>query len=132
MGLKQILIVDDDPKVLLILRATLEQVLHGYIIQTAPDGIIALQKIKHTTFDLLITDVIMPGMDGIELVKELRIINPDTAVIWITAFGCHDLLAEYAWLDVFCCLEKPIRIGKIQQATRNALKARSPRTLENK
>jgi DNA-binding NtrC family response regulator len=132
MGLKRILIADDDPKVLLILRAILEQMQHGYVVQTAPDGMIALQKIKSGTFDLLITDVIMPGMDGIELVEELRNISPHTAVIWITAFGCQDLVAEYAWLDIFCCLEKPIRIGKIRQATQNALKARSPRALENK
>jgi len=117
----RILIVDDDPRVLLILRATLERMRDGYQIVAARDGTEALEKIRDEPFDLVITDVRMPGVDGIELVEAIRTSNSHTAVVWITAYGCHKLQAEYSRLDVYRCLDKPLRIGEIRQAALEAL-----------
>ena len=119
---KRILIADDDPRVLLILRPTLERMKNGNRIEAARDGTEALQKVAAQPFDLVITDVRMPGLDGIELVEAIRASKLNTAVIWITAYGCHRLQAECKRLDVYCCLDKPLRIGEIRQAALEALK----------
>ena len=117
----RILIADDDPRVLLILRTTLERMKNGYSIVAARDGAEALQKVATQPFDLVITDVRMPGIDGIELVEAIRASKLNTAVIWITAYGCNRLQAERDRLDVYRCLDKPLRIGEIRQAALEAL-----------
>jgi DNA-binding NtrC family response regulator len=120
---KRILIADDDARVLLILRATLERMKNGCQIVAAHDGMEAMAKIENELFDLVITDVRMPGVDGIELVEAIRALDRNTAVIWITAYGCHKLQAERARLAVHCCLDKPLRIGEIREAALEALEA---------
>jgi len=120
-GRKQILIVDDDPKVLLILRVTLERMKSGYQIEVAHGGREALEKVEEKPFDLVITDVRMPDIDGIELVEAIRALQSHTSVIWITAYGCHNLKGECTRLAVCRCLDKPLRIGQIRQAAREAL-----------
>ena len=117
----RILIVDDDPGVLLILRTTLERMKNGYRIVAARDGAEALQKVTAQSFDLIITDMRMPGIDGVELVEAIRAAKLNTAVIWITAYGCHKLRAEYERLNVYRCLDKPLRIGEIRRAALGAL-----------
>jgi DNA-binding NtrC family response regulator len=118
---KRILIADDDPRILLILRATLERMKDTFQIVSAGDGEEALAKVKDGPFDLVITDVRMPSLDGIELVEAIRAMHAHTAVIWITAYGCHRLQAECDRLDVHRCLDKPLRIGEIRQAALEAL-----------
>jgi two-component system response regulator (stage 0 sporulation protein F) len=118
---RRILIADDDPRVLLILRATLERTKNSYEIVSAGDGTEALAKIENQPFDLVMADVRMPGIDGIELVEEMRALNLNTAVVWITAYGCHRLQKECDRLDICRCLDKPLRIGQIRQAAREAL-----------
>jgi DNA-binding NtrC family response regulator len=118
---KRILTVDDDARVLLIMRATLENLQHGTVVATAENGKEALAKIKEEPFDLVITDVRMPGLSGVELVEAIRELGTHTAVIWITAYGCVNLEADRERLDVSFCLEKPLRIGEIRQAALEAL-----------
>lgn len=122
---KRILIADDDPGVLLILRATLERMKNGYRIVAAQDGTQALREIRAQPFDLVITDVRMPGIDGIELAEAIRAMDSRTALIWITAYGCHRLQSECRRLDVSCCLDKPLRIGQIRAAALEALATHS-------
>jgi two-component system response regulator (stage 0 sporulation protein F) len=118
---RRILIADDDPRVLLILRATLERMKNSHQIVSARDGTEALAKVENQPFDLVITDVRMPGTDGIELVEEMRALGLDTAVVWITAYGCHKLQKECDRLDVYRCLDKPLRIGEIRRLALEAL-----------
>lgn len=118
---RRILIADDDPTVLLILRATLERMKGNCSIVTAPDGAEALQEIAAQPFDLVITDIRMPRVDGVEVVEELRLSGADTQVIWITAHGCNRLEEECQRLRVYRCLDKPLRIGEIRQAAEDAL-----------
>ena len=118
---RRILIADDDPTVLLILRATLERMRGNCWIVTALDGAEALQQIAAQPFDLVITDIRMPRIDGVELVEELRLSGADTEVIWITAYGCNRLEDECARLQIYRCLDKPLRIGEIRQAAEDAL-----------
>lgn len=113
---KRILIVDDDAKVLLVMEATLENLNNGTLVVAVGDGQAALEELQEQPFDLVISDVRMPGMNGIELVEIMREQGIDTAVIWITAYGCKSLEEERERLDVHLCLEKPLRIENIRQA----------------
>lgn len=118
---KRILIADDDPTVLLILRAILERMGTGYEVLAARNGTEALAILENTPCDLVITDVRMPGVDGIELAEAIRAQNANTALIWITAYGCHKLRGERSRLRVHGCLDKPLRIDQIRQAALEAL-----------
>lgn len=113
---QHILIFDDDTKVLLIMRATLEKLGTAYKVATAEDGWEVFSKTKNQPFDLIISDVRMPGIDGIQLVEMIQALNTETAIIWITAYGCENLKAECERLSGSGCLEKPLRINEIRQA----------------
>ncbi len=119
---KRILIVDDDPKVLLVLQAILERMGKRYHISTAQDGSTALAMIEaDKPFDLLVADIRMPGVNGIKLVETIRASDLNTVVIWIAAYGCHKLEAVRKQLNVYRCLDKPLRIEEIRQAVLDAL-----------
>jgi len=117
----RILIVDDDPRVLLILSTALKRMKDGYSVVAVQNGTEALQLVTTEAFDLVVTDVRMPGIDGIELVQNIRDLNLNTMVIWITAYGCSRLQAQCDRLDIFRCLDKPIGINEIRQAAVEAL-----------
>ena len=120
---KRILIVDDDERVLWVLHDALVRVEDGYEVVTARSGREALHEFGKQPFDLVITDLRMPGMDGVELTRAIRALDPGAAVIWITAYGSHEVRDELARLAVYDCLDKPLEIAEIRQVVREALEA---------
>jgi len=118
---RRILVVDDNERVLFVLRHTLMGLDNRCEIVTARNGREALDEARATSFDLVITDLRMPGMDGVELTERIRALNSDTVVIWITAYGCHKVEAEAARLSVYECLEKPLKVIEIRQIAQEAL-----------
>lgn len=81
----KILIADDDPLILMMLNNSLEKA--GHTIVTTSNGDEAFLKAKDGGFDLVITDLIMPGKEGIELIAELREILPDAKIIAMSSDG---------------------------------------------
>jgi DNA-binding NtrC family response regulator len=118
---KRILIVDDETRVLFVLRGALTRLGDGYQVVTASSGRAALATVKQTPFDLVLTDLRMPDMDGIALTEAIRALQPGTVVIWMTAYGHHKVRTEAAQLAVYRCLDKPIKIGQIRQIVLEAL-----------
>lgn len=88
-------IVDDDPDMLLLLRMFLQNILPTATILTAKDGQLALQYLTEYTVPLLITDYMMPNMNGLELTAVVKAISPTTHVIMISAYSSA-LLAKRA------------------------------------
>ncbi len=122
---KHILVVDDETEVLFILRAALMSLKGDVEVSTARNGREALQKIEEGAFDLLITDINMPGINGIELTREVRSLNPDMQVVWITGYNHTGHLYEIGTqLGVYRCLDKPFKIGDIRETALKALAAR--------
>lgn len=119
--LKRILVVDDEKKVLFVFRGALRSLGEGYEVVTAADGYEALEKARQQPFDLLMTDLKMPDIDGIDLTREMLAINPNLTVIWMTAYGCHRVASKAAQLGVCCCLNKPLTIDEIRRAVHDAL-----------
>ena len=120
---KHILIVDDDERVLFVLHRALMRLGAGYEVRTAESGREALSEARVTPFDLLITDLRMADMGGIELTEAIKALNPKTVVIWVTAYGCHRVANEAAQLSVYKCLDKPLRVAKIRRVVREALES---------
>mgnify|MGYP001225599899 CR=1 FL=1 len=122
MGLhRRILVVDDERSVLLVTHRTLVRLGDGYEVVAAQNGREALDRIREAPFDLVITDLKMPEMDGVALTEAIRELCPDTIVIWMTAYGCGSLMDAAARLMVYGCLEKPVEVAEILRMARKAL-----------
>ena len=118
---RRILVVDDDERVLLVFHDALMRLGCEFEIVTARDGRTALEKAREMPFDLIITDLRMPDVDGIALTEAIREMDTGVVVIWMTAFGCHTFRAEAVRLAIYCCLDKPVEIGEIREAACQAL-----------
>ncbi|UCG61196.1 MAG: response regulator [Candidatus Zixiibacteriota bacterium] len=115
----KILVVDDDATLLGLLVDTLTVI--GYNAVGVPGGIEALEALSGKRFDLLITDIKMPGMDGIALSKKVRRHYPDLPVLFITGVATPEIIGR-ASPDGF--LAKPFRINHIEELIENTLKNR--------
>jgi len=80
---KRILVVDDEEDIRFVLRMLLER--HGFEVETAEDGLDALEKIRSQKFDLVILDILMPKMDGFQVAKRMEQMGVQTPVIMLTA-----------------------------------------------
>ena len=117
----RILVVDDDPMVLFVFRDTLRDLGDAYEIVTAQSGLKAINEVREQPFDLVITDLNMPDLGGIELTEAIRQESPDTAIVWITAYGCHSRSSDAARLEIHRCYDKPLEVDEILQVARDAL-----------
>jgi len=118
-GRPRVLVVDDEAAIRDLLTKTL--MLAEYEVEEAPDGRAALGLIRTSAFDLLITDLKMPGMDGLTLIREARRLVPTLPVIIITAYSTEASAIEAANLGVAGYLSKPFRIAKILGAVARVL-----------
>ena len=92
MAVETVLIVDDEKNYLLVLEALLTK--EGFQVLTAGSGSEALAVLREAEIDLVLTDMKMPGMDGIELLTAIKETDPDLPVIVMTAFGTVDRAVE--------------------------------------
>ena len=119
----QILIVDDEKIQLEMLKGFL--VKQGYGVETAEDGQKGLEKFKRGFFDLILSDYRMPGMDGLQLLKEVKRLDREAAVVIMTAYGTIDAAVEAMKAGAFDFITKPleldgvlIRIQKVERGVR--------------
>lgn len=119
MGEKVILIVEDDPTVGESIRLLLKK--RGYAILLAPNGKEALHLFRHEMVDLVITDLVMPKMDGIELLEAVKGLKPETEVIVISAQGTIEKAVQAMKLGAFDFIEKPINPKVISLVVERAL-----------
>lgn len=122
MGTKAILIVDDEESILSTLKNSLKKLGGDYEVFTALSGYSALEQLKQRKFDLIVTDYRMDGMDGLELIKEVRALRPEAQTILMTAFGNETIEAEAHRLQVYGYLQKPFKIDYFRQVVINAMK----------
>jgi excisionase family DNA binding protein len=115
----RILVVDDEASIRDLLSKTLA--LAEYDIDTAPDGRTAVGRLRAGQYDLLITDLKMPGMDGLTLIREARQLSPTLPVVIITAYSTEASAIEAINLGVSGYLTKPFRITKILSTAAKAL-----------
>ncbi|MGA1868270.1 MAG: response regulator [bacterium] len=123
--MEKILIVDDDKAMCETLMDILSE--ENYYIDIAHNGHSALQKIKTTKFDLVITDIKMPIMDGMALLQEIEKSNIDLEVIIITSYGHDAQELEASRLGAFEYLKKPLNLNQLKNIVSRALKLRAER-----
>ncbi len=114
-----ILVVEDNATMRDLLVDTLDAI--GYLPTGASDGSEALQKLKEQKFDLMITDIMMPGIDGIALLKKVRKDYPHLPVLFIAGVATPEIM-DQASPDGF--LAKPFRISHIEQLIEDTLKGK--------
>lgn len=121
MASKHILIVDDEPKVGFFLGRSLKLTNKECEVSTARSGEEALEILKASPVDLLITDLRMPGISGLELIRWTKTTRPETQTILITAYGSDKLKAEAQRLKVYHYITKPFNVREFTDVVKKAL-----------
>jgi DNA-binding NtrC family response regulator len=122
-GRQRVLVVDDEASIRDLLAKTLA--LAEYDVDTAADGSAALDRLRERrgSYNLLIADLRMPGMDGLTLIKEVKQLSPHMPIIIITGFSTESSAIEAVNLGVAGYLTKPFRVPQVLAAAAKALGA---------
>jgi len=118
-GRTSILIVEDDDRYMQALAKTFYKA--GYAVTVAPDGQRALQLLEDHSFQLILTDLKMPGKSGLDLLRMLQNRRPRPKVIVMTAYGTRDSYIEAKALEVSCFLLKPLARDYLLLAVKETL-----------
>ncbi len=122
----RILIVDDEAGMREFLSILLER--EGFQVECAQDGDEALRAVQQARFDLIVSDLRMPTLDGVRLLEGLHKIQPEIPVILITAYASADSAIEAMKLGAYDYLTKPFRVEEIKAVIARALEAKASRT----
>ncbi|MGE5816118.1 MAG: response regulator [Acidobacteriota bacterium] len=115
----RVLVADDEASIRELLSKTLA--LADYDVDVAQDGRSALERLRTTQYDLLITDLKMPGVDGLSVIREARRYRPELPIIIITGFSTEASAIEALNLGVSGYLTKPFRVPKVLATAAKAL-----------
>jgi DNA-binding NtrC family response regulator len=116
------LVIDDDENILEVIQTRLES--NGYFVEPHTDPLEALESMKEKAFDVVISDIRMPGMDGIELLRRIKCLNWDIPVILLTAYGTIADAVEAVKLGAFQYLTKPFQGKQLIEEVEAALEER--------
>ncbi|UCH79867.1 MAG: sigma-54-dependent Fis family transcriptional regulator [Nitrospiraceae bacterium] len=115
----RILVVDDEKSMREILEIFLKN--EGYRVSVANNGETAVEALKNDIFDLIISDMKMPKMGGLELLKNVKESSPDTVFVVMTAFGTTESAVEAMKLGAYDYIQKPFHMDDIKLVVKNAL-----------
>lgn len=116
---ERILLVDDEPGIRRVLRISLEEM--GYQVDTAENGTEALRIFQQKRAPIVLTDIKMPGMDGIDVLKRIKQENPETEVIVITGHGDMDLAIRSLKNEASDFITKPVDDAELENALRKSV-----------
>ncbi len=117
-----ILVVDDEENA----REGLSKILskEGYSVDMAANGKEAIETLRRQSFDLVITDMRMPLMDGFEVLREIKKMNENIGVIMITAYGEVESYLEAINMGAFEYINKPVRVNELKRVITKVLEER--------
>lgn len=115
----RILVVDDEVMVCNLLKDFL--ILKGYEVFTASDGYIAINKVKKLNPHLVLLDIVMPGISGVEVLKEIKKLNSKTGVIMITAVPDQGIITESIDLGAYDYIRKPMDLKHVENVVMLAI-----------
>ncbi|KAA5532366.1 response regulator transcription factor [Taibaiella lutea] len=125
--MKKILIIEDEANVVNLLKRGLEE--DGYDVSVAMDGAIGLDMAVTHAFDLLIVDLMLPGINGIEICKQLRAGNNPLPILMLTALGSTENIVTGLDSGADDYLVKPFKLAELQARIRNLLRRNNNNTL---
>jgi two-component system nitrogen regulation response regulator NtrX len=130
-SMSRILIAEDEQAIRNVLVNILKEENKTFIVDTAENGRIAVDKLRENDYDLLICDIKMPELDGVDVLERLPTISPDTAAVMITGHGDIDLAVRCMQMGAFDFIPKPPDLNRLLTTVRNALDRQSLK-VENK
>ena len=119
----RVLIVDDDPALLQALPQALQLRMAEVTVETADSAAVALDRIAARDYDAIVTDIKMPGMDGLALLAEIRRRQPDTPILIITGHGEYDLSVRALRAGAYDFIQKPIDRDRFVASLYRAIRA---------
>ncbi|MDY6861608.1 MAG: response regulator, partial [Thermodesulfobacteriota bacterium] len=119
---KSILVIDDDRLIRVQMSDSLQE--KGYDVTMAEDAERGLDILRTRNFDLVILDIILPGMSGIEAISKMKEIDPDTIIIMITGHGSNKLAMEAIDAGAYDYFTKPIKMDEMEIMIKRALEKR--------
>jgi len=120
---KRILLVDDEENTRIALSRLLSR--EGYLVDTVANGFEALNHLREHDVNLIVTDINMPEMDGIEFLRELNRSFPGSNVIMITAYGGVESYIEAINLGAFEYINKPVKIEELKSVLERVFSTKS-------
>jgi DNA-binding NtrC family response regulator len=107
----KILVIDDERSI----RSTLKEILgfEGYTVDVAENGIAGLDQLKARDYDIVLCDIKMPEMDGIEVLKKIMEMKPETTVVMISGHGNIDTAVEAIKLGAYDFIVKPLDLNRL-------------------
>jgi DNA-binding NtrC family response regulator len=120
----RIMVIDDEKIVGEMSKISLEA--DGYEVEAFLDAGPALERLRQQRFDVVVTDYKMKGIDGMEVLRTVRSLYPETQVIMITAFANLDAAIEALRRDVHDFFPKPVKIRELKASIQRALQKRVP------
>jgi DNA-binding NtrC family response regulator len=118
---KEIIVIDDEKIVCDMCKRVLE--VDGYAVETFTDSVLALQRIQEKRFDIVVTDLKMADVSGMDILREVNTRYPDTKVIMLTAYATLDAAIEAIREKIFDFFPKPVKIDDLKKSIRKALES---------
>lgn len=117
----KILIIEDEATIRRVLTKILTEENEGYVVEDAEDGAAGLEKIKNSDYDLVLCDIKMPKMDGVELLEAVKKIKPEIPIVMISGHGDMETAINTMRLGAFDYISKPPDLNRLLNTVRNAL-----------
>ena len=117
----KILIIEDEPAIRRVLNKILSEENSNYLVEEAEDGLVGIEKIRNEEYDLVLCDIKMPKMDGIEVLEAIKKIKPEVQVVLISGHGDLDTAVNAMKLGAFDYISKPPDLNRLLNTVRHAL-----------
>ena len=119
--MSKILIIEDEAAIRRVLKKIISEESKDYQVDEAADGLIGLDMIKKQDYDLIMSDIKMPKMDGVEVLQKVKVSHPEIPVIMISGHGDLDTAVETMRMGAFDYISKPPDLNRLLNTVRNAL-----------
>lgn len=119
--MSRILIIEDEATIRRVLTKILSEESESYIIEEAEDGLLGVEKVKSQDFDLILCDIKMPKMDGVEVLEAVKKIKPEIPMVMISGHGDLETAINTMRLGAFDYISKPPDLNRLLNTVRNAL-----------
>ncbi|TDD97291.1 sigma-54-dependent transcriptional regulator [Flavobacterium cellulosilyticum] len=129
--MSKILIIEDEASIRRVLSKILSEENETYVVEDAEDGLVGLEKIKNNDYDLVLCDIKMPKMDGVEVLEAVKKIKPEIPMVMISGHGDMETAIQTMRLGAFDYISKPPDLNRLLNTVRNALD-RKQLVVENK
>ena len=122
--MNRILVIEDEASIRRVLKKIISEENEAYQVEEAEDGLLGLEMIKNNDYDLVLCDIKMPKMDGVEVLEKAKKIKPEIPIVMISGHGDLDTAVNTMRLGAFDYISKPPDLNRLLNTVRNALEAK--------